>query len=279
MKEKISFRPMYDDLLFKEGFARKENRIFLEYFLETMLGLKKGSMHDKLVVNYESPIEKMDSNDKACRGDLLILYNGYTINLEAFTHFDAESLEKTMCYAFRLASNIEAGQSYKEIKPLIQMVFIKNMEIKFSKDTTNHYLITNTRNICDTLHSKKFQLRYYRLDNAQTYKYNEDIKMRWLHFIGASTKEEREKIAKGDEMLMAFNQNLNDYILDEKTRQIFREWDWDIMRHQAERRIKEERAEDIANNLLKENVPIDLIIKTTGIKKTQLQQLANYQIK
>ena len=153
------------------------------------------------------------------------------------------------------------------------------MEIRFSKDTTNHYLITNTRNICDTLHSKKFQLKYYRLDTVQTYKYNEDIKMRWLHFIGASTKEEREKIAKGDDMLMAFNQNLNAYTLDEKTRQIFREWDRDIMQHQAEKRIKKECAEDIANNMLKENVPIELIMKTTGINMTELQQLANYQIK
>ena len=80
-------------------------------------------------------------------------------------------------------------------------------------------------------------------------------------------------------MLMAFNQNLNNYILDEKTRQIFREWDRDIMRHQAERNGRKAEKEDIANNLLKENVPIELIMKATGINITQLQQLANYQTK
>lgn len=313
MKEAMNFRPLYDDILFKEGFARKENRLYLEYFLETLLDLPRGTFHNKLRVRYESPIEKKNYTDKALRADLLIDYLDYTINIECFSKFDTEAFDKTMCYAFRLASDIKRGKRYNKIKKIIQIVIIKNLHMKFSKKSFNKYLITNVNNVKDVLSKEKFQLYYYRLDyldNVQAYSYNDTIKLRLLRFIKAESKDERKRIAKGDELLMQFDENLNEYVMDENTKRFFAEWDWEIYQHQAQRAerkarrkgLKEGRKKGleqgrkkgieqgieqgikqsckaIAKNLLNKGMDLSFIEETTGIKKVDLQQLVNQQTK
>lgn len=270
------FRPLYDDLLFKEGLSRDENRLFLEYFLETMLDLPKGSTHKKLVVHYECPILKKNYFDKGIRADMLVDYLDYTIDLECYTFFDEEAKEKTMCYAHRLASLFKIGDSYCRGKKIIQIVIIQNMQIAFNKGIINEYLITNTKDSKDTLCRESFKLYYFllnQLDNAQTYNYNEDVKIRWLKFIAAKTEEERKTIAKGDALLMEFDKNLNEYMMDAKSKQYFQEWDLQIYQHQAERRGIEKGQKRIAKNLLDKGLDLSFVQETTGLSKKELIQL------
>lgn len=320
LKEKNNIRPLYDDLLFKECFAKEENRIYLEYFLETMLNLKKGYLHHKLMVFYESPIAKQNYSDKAFRGDLLIYFDDYVINIECFSKFDKESLEKTMCYAMRLASNTKRSHNYKSMKKVIQIVLVKNMQVSFSKETMNKYLITNVNNVLDYLNKEEFQIYYYRmddksLDNARASNYNECIKLRWLNFIGADKEILKEIAMKEDRLLMEFNQNIEEYALDEYSKELFREWDREIFRHQAERAEKEalkrikiaennakiaennaKVAENnakiaekkvkvaeknsmikIAKNLIIKGMNLEFIAETTGLKKDEINHLIDQQ--
>ncbi|MDE6284434.1 MAG: Rpn family recombination-promoting nuclease/putative transposase [Bacilli bacterium] len=275
------FRPLYDDLLFKESLAKEENRKFLEYFLEIFLDLKLGSLRGKLHVEYESPIEKWAYSEKAMRTDLTVYLSNIEINIECFSTLDKEAYEKTMCYAMKKASNAKCKEKYREIRPLIQLVFIHRFDMKFNQDVMNKYLITNTMNMDDTLSADKFQIYYYRLDNAKTYKYNEDRKLRLLHFIEANTKEERAKIAKGDDLLMEFDKSLNEYVMDEKTKKFFAEWDREIYQHRAEKRgikIGEKRGKkqgiiETAKNMLIENVPLTTIVKCTGLSREEILKL------
>ncbi len=46
----------------------------------------------------------------------------------------------------------------------------------------------------------------------------------WLRFIGATTPEERKRVAEGDELLMELDNWIEEYINDEKTQKIFGEW-------------------------------------------------------
>ena len=290
MKKKYKeWRPLYDDVLFKEGLAKKENRKVLEYFLETFLDLTPGMLHNKLHVVYESPIEKWGYYEKAMREDLLVYFENFVFNIEVYTNFDKENYEKTICYAFKTAANIQSGAKYKESSAFIQLVFVHHFGISFNKNVINKYLITNTKSLFDTLSEDKFQIYYYRLDNAWTYNYNGNTKLRLLHFIEAGTKEERTQIAKGDELLMEFDKNLNAYVMDQKTKKFFAEWDMQIYEHQAERRGEErgekrgeERGKEIgkkqgivetAKKMLTENIPLATVIKCTGLSKEEIQKI------
>ena len=50
-----------------------------------------------------------------------------------------------------------------------------------------------------------------------------NIKQRWLKFICAKTAEERKTVAKGDELLMKFDNWCEEYVNDEQTKKIFGE--------------------------------------------------------
>lgn len=250
-------RPLYDDLLFKESFTDPRNRRILEDFLETMLGREKGSLHEKLQVDYESPIRKLNYSDKQMRGDILIYFEQYMINLECFTKFDKERYDKASCYAYRLASSVKRSERYISSLNIIQMVIVKKMNIKFSKELINQYKTVNIEQIEDVFHYGKLEFRYYpldRLDNVQAYNYNEDRRVKWLRFIGAKSQEEREKIAKGDEVFMEFNEKLGIYMMDEASKELFNEWERLIREHdvirserQAKRAVKKQKeAEELA---------------------------------
>lgn len=297
IKEEI-FIPLYHDLCFKEVLARKENREFLEFFLEVLLNFKRGYLHHKLKVEYESPIPKRNIFEKSMRADLLVYFDNFVINLECYSSFNKNAYEKTMCYAMKLASTIESGEDYKEIKPVIQLVFIDNVSIKFNKDVISDYLITNTKDIENTLSADKFQIHYFRLDNARTYNYNEDIKIKLIRFLGANSQKERQEIARGSKILMEFDSKLQTYVMDEKTKKMFEEWDLEILRslkEEKEKEIKEavnkavkkavnkavKKAENKAtkmnvqliNNMINENFSYEMIAKITGLSQKKIKEL------
>ena len=262
-----------DDLLFKETMAKFENRHILEDFLETILGLEKGSVHNKLKVRYESPIPKMNYTDKAIRGDLLVEYQDMIINVELYKTFDKIAFDKTMIYAMRLASNVKRSKLALKTRPVIQIVLIDNVKIKLNKEILSKYGIINHTNLEDVLLNDKFQIIYARLDKSGEEPYNENRIVQWLRLIKANTREERNEIAKGDEILMEYCEELDCYMMDETTKQIFREWDWEIFEHQAEERGKEIKALETAKNMLENNLDIKTIKKCTGLSLKDIKAI------
>ena len=86
---KYNMESLMNDLIFKEAFANKHNRKALEFLLELFLDLPKGSLRNKLEVEYESHLEKSNIKEKSVRGDIIIKYDNVTINLEAYNLCEA----------------------------------------------------------------------------------------------------------------------------------------------------------------------------------------------
>lgn len=100
---------------------------------------------------------------------------------------------------------------------------------------------------------------------------------------------------------MEFNKNIEEYALDEYSKELFREWDREIFRHQAERAEKEalkrikvaennaKIAENkikvaeknsmikIAKNLISKGMNLEFIVETTGLKKDEINHLIDQQ--
>ena len=99
------------DLIFKETFADKDNRRQLEKLLELILEYPQGYLNNKLDVHYESPLKKEHIHEKNVRGDIIVEFGNTTINIEAYTNFNMNSLDKSLYYVMRIqASKLNIGE-------------------------------------------------------------------------------------------------------------------------------------------------------------------------
>ena len=220
------FIPLSDDLLFKEIFAHQDNREQLIYFLKTTTGFDEHIIRNHLVVHYESVFEKSKLKEKAMRGDIVIHFDHYIVNLECYSSFNSESFDKSMSYVMRIFSTqLDKGESYGKLRSVIQINLIDGVDTDFDSKVISSYHIINDDNINDKKNADKFMMKYYRLDKARLIPYNElDGEMRWIRFIGAQSEEERKEIAKGDELLMDLDNWIDNYIMDENTKKYYGEW-------------------------------------------------------
>ena len=94
-----------DDLLFKEALTHPDNRDKLIYFLSVFTEFNKEYLEGvNLCVEYESVLTKTKRSDASLRGDVIIKFDNYIINLEDYSTFDNNSLNKSMSYIMRIFS-------------------------------------------------------------------------------------------------------------------------------------------------------------------------------
>ena len=138
--------PNYDsltnDLLFKETFANKDNRRQLEFLLELLLDYPTGFLKDKLEVDYESPLDKMNVKDKSVRGDIVIRFDDVTINLEAYRVFNESSIDKSLYYVMRIQSKkLMVGDDYYKLGKTVQINFVDHTTLQLKDDLVANFHI------------------------------------------------------------------------------------------------------------------------------------------
>ena len=271
------FLSLKDDLLFKEAFTHADNRHILIDYLSTIAEFDKDYLNNvKMIIEYESVLSKTKSKDKNMRGDVIIRFDNYIINLEAYSYFDTSSFDKSTSYVMRIFSTqLDRGSDYNLLEGIIQINLIDNVKIPFTNEIKSSYYITNSEDINDKKLADKFVMKYYRLDKAREVEYNQDNReMRWLRFIGAEDALERKEIAKGDELLMEFDNWLEEYVNDEKTKKIFGEWAEHIALNKGIEQGKFQNNQKIVKNLLAMNTSIDDISKITGLSKNEIIEMS-----
>lgn len=275
-REKI-FVPLNDDLLFKEVLTHPDNRRMLIRFIELTTHLNKEVINHHLVVKYESVFDKTRFGDKAMRGDVIIEFDKYKINLESYSYFDANSFDKSTSYVMRVFStNLDRGQHYNCLESIIQINLIDKVEMPFDENFFSEYYITNANNLEDKKLADKFMIKYYRIDKIRNIPYNElDDEMRWIRFFSAKSAIERKRIAQGDDLLMELDNWVEEYVNDEKTKRIFGEWaDAIAMEKGLKQGILQEKKE-IAKKMLSMNFEIEEIALATGLSNQEIKYLNN----
>ena len=112
-----NFVYLMDDITFKESFANPYNRRQLERFFEAFLSLPKGFLKDKLLLNYESLIDKANIDEKNSRTDISVEFDDILIDLEAYSYLDQESVYKSTFYVMKIsASRFIKGMEYEPFK-------------------------------------------------------------------------------------------------------------------------------------------------------------------
>ncbi len=270
MLQEKKFVSLSNDLLFKEALTHTDNRDKLIYFLSCFTDFKKEYLESvNLIVQYESIFTKTKLNDKAYRGDVVIKFANFRINLECYSTFNEQSFNKSTSYIMRIFSTQkDRGKKSNYLESIIQLNFIDKVNYSFDPNIISTYGLVNLSNIEDKKLSDKFIIKYFRLDKARMLDYNKDDKvLLWLKFIGAESNEERSKIAEGDDALMALNEWIDEYVNDLHTQEVFGKW--------AEEIAEEKKATEIAQNLCKLNYPLENISKATGISLEELKKIKN----
>ena len=238
-------------------------------------------MKDKLNVSYENQIAKGNILEKASRTDIIIDFDDMTVDLEAYTYLDEESVNKSTFYVMKIsASRLMKGMEYEPLK-VVQYNFVDTVHFDVGPDIVNTFHLVHKDYPEIRIAENMFQINYVRVDKVRELGYNENELIKWFRFIAANGYEERRQIAEGDELFMDFNKWIDEYVNDDVTKEAMAKWNKKIgdnknvkiAREQGREEGRQEEKIAVAKEMIKLNMPIEDISKITKIDIKTIESL------
>ena len=272
------FVRLTDDFLFKEIFGRQTNKKYLADFLESLFEYERGSLQGKLKSGLEVSLEKQEYLAKGGRCDLIAIFDSTVVNVEMYRAFSSESLEKSSFYVMTItASRILRGMEHTPDKRIVQFNIVEQDNYGIEEE---HEKINNT------------EVFYILIDKRLNSLYDKDnLLNKYLKIFIAESYQEREEIAKGDEILMEFVKSVREYCNGKQFKKYFSHeyWNRRIYKHEGRQEGLEEgkklginegkalgiqkRNIEIAKSMLKDGVNINTIQKYTSLSIEEISKL------
>ena len=270
------FYKLKNDAVFKAVFCKEKNKDLFELLLQEALNKKIN------IISINTPeIYKNNVYEKGRTLDVLIKSDNLLINVEINTFVSNSLKRRNAGYIFRKYSELtHMGESYNSM-PLV---------IQINLSSLNSNKLVYKYNLYDKINNKTY------IDNLEIYEfnitkiketcYNKSSKYRLLSLLDCN-KEELDLI-KGDDIVERIKNEVN-YLND----------DPDFIKYMSEedeaRLLKNTLKEDAyqtgieegiekgskqqklitAKELLKNNIPIDIIIKSTGLTENEINSTKN----
>ena len=291
MEQEEKINKPKSDVIFKNLFSKVGNEDLLKEFLEEMLGMKI----NKIEIQKEVEVSKSHEKEKCGRLDLRVKIDENIIVIIEMQLEDKCKMDKrAMYYASKImASSLESGQTYNQIKNMY-VISILNYNMLETEEYNTDTIIVDSK-----------YRKYVVIDGIKFYfielpKFREQVKVpktkleEWLTFIDYEDRE-MVKMAVAQNKLVEKAQKEYEYLTgDEATKR------WQFLREKA---ILDERAAYIngktkgkeegeivgeargriigekdgriktAIELMKNNINIDIIVKCTGLNKSDLEKL------
>ena len=286
MNTKKDFYKLINDKMFKAVFCTPGNEDLLKEFTERIL---KTKFKNFKIISPE--LTKNNIYEKGKYLDILIKADDLFVNIEINSHNYNGLSERNFSYiALVYASHIKVGEEYNNNLDFVQI----NLTVGLG---TNQPEISVSRVINkDTLKLKVRNLDIYdvNLDKINSRCYNEDDEYNFLKMITAP-KEELEFLAeKGDNLMKKIKDEINrvndenyfaNFIsVEEDERKIRNTYYANGVEEgeargekrgeiRGEKRGKEKALLETAKNLLKYGMPINDIVKNTGLSKQKIESL------
>ena len=290
MNTKKDFYKLINDKMFKAVFCTPGNEDLLKEFTERIL---KTKFKNFKIISPE--LTKNNIYEKGKYLDILIKADDLFVNIEIKSHNYNGLSERNFSYiALVYASHIKVGEEYNNNLDFVQI----NLTVGLG---TNQPEISVSRVINkDTLKLKVRNLDIYdvNLDKINSRCYNEDDEYNFLKMITAP-KEELEFLAeKGDTLMKKIKDEVNrvndenyfaNFIsVEEDERKIRNTYYANGVEEgeargekrgeirgeiRGEKRGKEKALLETAKNLLKYGMPINDIVKNTGLSKQKIESL------
>ena len=258
-----------NDNVFKSIFCDEQNTFLLKTLIERCLKEKVE------IIEVHSPeVIKKNIYAKGQRLDVLVKVKGKLINIEVNSgYYDGMHRRNFGYIGEKYSEEVKAGENYLDMNEVIQINFTWGLPKKYPLLGEYPAIDINTK----IKFVDNFDIYEYNMDKIKKLWYSGDKEYEFLAILDFD-KEELEKVGSGDKYMTEFKkkiENLNDnreykeFLSAEedmrKTNNTFKE----IGRREG---IEENKIE-IAKNLLKENVDINIISKTTGLPLSKIETL------
>ena len=283
--------PLNFDFVFTSIFTNPDNMIIIENFVSCLLDLDlklvKGNIK---ILNRNLSVENKKERNKQV--DLLLEYRGEKINIEINNYYSKGITDRNIVYA----SYIHGKQldyednTYSNKNKTIQ---INLNNIRTNSTLRERYFFRNDKN---TILSEKFEIDQIDMVLARDICYNDysNKLARWCMVLTSKTKEEFKKYLGEDLMEKEAKEKLEEKTSkmsdDEEVYALYsaytkEELEKNTLIEEAEQRGHEKgtqegieqgiknRSIEIAKNMIKENIDIDIISKITGLSKEEIEKL------
>ena len=197
-------------------------------------------------------------------------------------------INKSYHYLYKVGISLyKRRQNYRKDKKLILINFdnydyFKNNKLIYKSQMKNQNYQIDNRNL---------EIYHINLKYLNKYCYNKDIKdltliVRYLLMLLVIDSEKRKEIQGRDEILEKVNKTIEEFneerfrnIFDDIDERMYDEWEKEYRYKQGvkygKRQGRKEANSNIAINLYKNKIPIDIITNSTGITKQELMKLIN----
>lgn len=270
-----------NDLIFKTIYGKEGSESITEDFIKAFLDLevKIEKLEDSEPLDIDLTSEKLGILDV-----LATTSDGTRINLEMQVGNYANIEEKFSFYGMEIfVENVQKGKKYKDIDKTISVMILKDDYIKY-REYAKHVLRWKLREeeYHDLILTDKLELCIISLEKIKKKNAtgeiadNEKIAI-WTKFLLTPNEIKEEEMSENEEVKKA-NEKYNEMLEDEKARR------WAFKRHliMMERNSlksdgieegEEKAKKEIAKKLLNEKIDIEIIIKTTGLTKEEIEKL------
>lgn len=273
------------DTLFKMLFVK--HRDLLKKLVSALLGIPLESIEQFVIRNEEMPPEIL--GDKFCRLDINMFVNDQLIDLEIQVANEDDYPERVMLYwAREFSTAIPAGGSYS----MLPRTFIVSIiDFKLFDCAEFHSFFQPLEVTRHTLLSDKMGFHFFELKKLPKDITEDDALLLWLSLFNANTEEDLEKIKRMEVPTM--NQAINAYYAItassefreiERLREKARHDEAQALYHAEQKGIAKgkiegkqegiaERNIEIARNLLAMDMPLNQIVKATGLTQKEIEAL------
>lgn len=258
-----------NDYVFKRIFGKQGNEKILKDLLISILEIPI----KEIEVIHDSQLERTIKDNKVGILDIkAILNNNITINIEMQVKDQSNMVDRSLYYWSNLYSNgLYKKEDYTQNN---KTIVINILEFNIFKDGPYHEKCMIRRDYNGEVLTEDLEMHFIQIPKAEKEKIKTTLDL-WIRFIGNIKDEEVEKMK---------------YEVNEETRNAVMEAQeeyWKIMADPVTRRLAELREKairdevtningtkrEIAKKLKEEKVDIEIIIKTTGLTKEEIERL------
>ena len=262
-----------NDFVFKKLFGEPKNQVLLQDFIEAIfpnLAIKKVEVQKDVSLTRKIITEKLGILDVVA-----ILNDDVKINIEMQVKDYYNTIERSLFYATGIFhEGLENGEDYIEIPQTIS-IWITTYDI--FEEGPFHEIAFLKRDYENKILTDKFALHYIQLPKFKKQCKAISNKLdEWLTFIINENPEAIDMIENKN--IQNAKKELEYLTGDEATRRLAELREKAIRDEQAalkkaRREGEKETQKEIVKNLLKNNVSIDIIEKSTGLTKEEIEKL------
>ena len=269
---KLKYR-FTNDVLFKWLFVRNPN--LLKRLIAVMLGVELDSIAEFVITNPEIPPELI--GEKFCRLDINMDVDGHRIDLEVQVANEDDYPERALYYwAREYSSALGEGEEYVDLPRTVVISILAFAQFDCAEYFSEYMALEITRH---TQLTDKLHLQFYELPKLPYIENAEDELKLWLTLFNAKTEDDIERIEKmgGDVMKQAVGAYravtaTREFREIERMRSRARNNEASALGH-ARREGEKAKAVAIARNAVQMNLPIEDIIKLTGLSRDEIENL------